>query len=388
MRITALRTTAVRVPLRVPARWSGGTRTTAPAIVVELETDVGLVGLGECVGPTIPTIQAILDREFAPLVVGADPMRHELLLHRLEELAVNWAAIGNYAIAGIDLALWDLKGKVLGTSVANLLGGVYRDPVEFMGYLFIDPPEVNAEQARAYVAEGYRTLKVKVGRDLDEDARRLRAIRDAVGWDVAIRIDANMAWSRSTALRAIRRLAEYRLQYVEQPIPDTDLDGLAWLSRSVDVPIAADEACTSVPSALELIRRRAVEVLVVYVSEAGGLTRARDIVHLADAAGIHVVLGTWAELGIGTAAAAHLIASSRNFTMASDTHYSMQDDDILTEMLPLRGGRLPLPQACPGLGVTLDREKVERFHRLEARDTVFYDPDNADWIPRTGRILP
>lgn len=387
MRITELRTTPVRVPLRVPAKWSGGTRLTAPAILVELETDAGLVGLGECVGPTLPTLHALLERELRPLLVGADPMRHELLLHRMEELTVNYDAIARYAIAGVDIALWDLKARALGTSVADLLGGVYRDEVRWMGYLFIEEPSVNAEQALRYVQEGYDTLKVKVGRDIEQDVRRLAAIRDAVGWDVQIRIDANMAWSRSTAVRAIRRLSEFRLQYCEQPIPWYDIEGLAEISRQVDVPLAADESLTGIREALALIQARAVEVFVLYVSEAGGLTRARDIAHLADAAGIACVTGTWAELGVGTAAAAHLIASSRNFQMACDTHYPMQEDDILTQMLPLRGGRMRLPSG-PGLGVELDREKVERYHRYEARETVFYDHDRPEWIPRIGQILP
>src|SRR5207248_6925010 len=105
-----------------------------------------------------------------------------------------------------------------------------------------------------------------------------------------------------------------------------------------------------------------------------------------DAAGIRCVLGTWAELGVGTAAAVHLVAATRNFEMASDTHYSMQDDDVLTEMLSLRGGAIAVPEG-PGLGVQLDPEKVEKYHRLEARDSVFYDPDDPDFIPRTGQIM-
>lgn len=386
MKITEVRTIPVRVPLRIPAKWSGGTRLTAPAVLVELHTDEGLVGLGECVGPTLPTIQTVLERELTPFLVGADPMRQELLLHQMEEFTVNYDAIARYAIAGVDLALWDLKGKALDTSVANLLGGVYRDTTRWMGYLFIDEPSVNAEQAQAYVREGYDTLKIKVGRDVDEDVRRLKAIRDAIGWDVHLRVDANMAWSRSTAVRAIRRLGEFRIQYCEQPIPWHDVEGMAQIARQVEVPLAADEGITGIREALALIEARAVEVFVLYISEAGGLTRARDIAHLADAAGIACVTGTWAELGIGTAAAAHLIGSSRNFQMASDTHYSMQDDDILTEMLPLRGGAMPLPTG-PGLGVSIDAEKVERYHRLEAREAVFYDHDHPDWIPRVGQLL-
>ncbi|HEU4751689.1 MAG TPA: enolase C-terminal domain-like protein, partial [Armatimonadota bacterium] len=205
MRITDVRTTPVRVPLRVPAKWSGGTRLTAPAVLVELVTDEGLVGLGECVGPTLPTIQTVVEQELKPFLVGADPMRQELLLHQMEEFTVNYDAIARYAIAGVDIALWDLKGKALNTPVANLLGGIYRETTSWMGYLFIEEPSVNAEQAQAYVREGYDTLKIKVGRDVDQDVRRLKAIREAVGWDVNLRVDANMAWSRSTAVRAINR---------------------------------------------------------------------------------------------------------------------------------------------------------------------------------------
>src|SRR5206468_8130877 len=137
--------------------------------------------------------------------------------------------------------------------------------------------------------------------------------------------------------------------------------------------------CTSMRDALALIRHKACEVFVIYVSEAGGLMKAREIVALANTEGIACVLGTWAELGIGTAAGAHLIASSRNFTMASDTHYPLQNGDIISPTLDLRGGRLTLPEG-PGLGVTLDRAAVARFARQEARETVFYDADNPDFI--------
>src|SRR5205809_768171 len=115
MRITGVKTTIVRVPLRYAAKWSGGTRETAPAILVEIETDEGLVGLGEGVGPTIPTLETVLREEFRPMILGIDPMRTEWIVHRLEELAINWAGVGAYGIAAIEMALLDLKGKALGT---------------------------------------------------------------------------------------------------------------------------------------------------------------------------------------------------------------------------------------------------------------------------------
>ncbi len=386
MKITRLRTDLVRVPLTQPARWSGGTRMAAPAVLLTLETDEGLTGYGEAVGPTLAPLQTILELEFKPLLIGADPLRTELALHRLEELTVNWAGFGAYAISAAEMALLDLKGKVLGTPLVNLLGGLYRDSVEWMGYVFIDEPHANAELARRYLSEGYLTLKVKVGRDIDQDARRLKAIRETVGTEMKIRVDANMAWSRSTARRAIAALEPYGLQYVEQPLPWTDIDGMAELSRSVDVPIAADESCTGVREAARLIEAGACEVLILYVSEAGGLTRAQQIVRMAESAGVACVLGTWAELGVGTAAGAHLIAASRNFPFANDTHYPLQSDDILTRMLPFQDGRLVLP-AGPGLGVEVDPARVERYANCEVRDQVFYDADNPEFIPRTGAIM-
>lgn len=385
MRITAVRTTAVRVPLTEPVKWSGGTRETAPAVIVEIETDSGLVGLGECNGPTLPTIETIVNQELAPILVGADPRRLEFLLHKMDEHVINYDAIGRYAVSGLDIALCDLAAKAHGCRVCDLLGGVYRESVEYMGYMFIDTPENNAAHARRYVDQGFGTLKIKVGRDVGQDIATLRAVRAEVGWDVNIRIDANMAWSESTAIGALRRMAEFELQFCEQPIPWHDIAGLARVRAAVEVPIAADEALTGYRSALELIRHRAVDVFTLYVSEAGGLQHARDIVRLADAAEVQCVMGTWAELGIGTVAGAHVIASSRNFQMASDSHWPLQGGDVVTPAVDFVGPTLRLPDG-PGLGVALDRERLAEYARVEARETVFGDADDPRWIPRIGTL--
>ena len=169
--------------------------------------------------------------------------------------------MGAYAIAGIEMALLDLKGKALGVPVAELLGGFTRDRVAVVGYLFIDSPEANAQKAGAFVDAGYTELKLKVGRDFGQDHDTIAAIRDRVGPDVKIRIDANMIWSVPAAIKWIRGLERFDLQYVEQPVPDFDLQGLAQVRRSVAVPIAADEACTDLRSVLELIKADACDVL-------------------------------------------------------------------------------------------------------------------------------
>jgi L-alanine-DL-glutamate epimerase-like enolase superfamily enzyme len=385
VRITKVETTTCRVPVATPLVWAGGTRQSASGIVVQISTDEGLVGIGECPGPTLPTIRTILETELTQFLLDQDPLRVDWLVHRMEEFSRNWSRIAAYAISGIEIALLDLKGKALGVGVADLLGGVCREEIPVVGYLFIDEPEVNAARAAAFVEAGYPELKLKVGRDFGQDHDTLAAIRDAVGVDVPIRIDANMMWSVPTAVRWIRGLEKFELQYVEQPVPDFDVEGLAQVRRSVAVPIAADEGCTDLRSALDLIRADACDVLVVYPSEAGGLGHARQIAALADTAGKWCVIGSWAELGVATAANVHLAASSESFPFAIDTHYPLQLDDVLVERLAVERGIVDVPSG-PGLGVQLDPEALDRLSQLSLRESVFYD-DIGGRAPRVGQIL-
>ncbi len=371
--------------MREPLVWPGGTRQSASGLLVEIHTDEGIVGLGEAPGPTLPTIRTIIEEELTQFLVGQDPLRTEWLVHRMEEFTRNWSRMGAYAIAGLEIALLDLKGKALGVPVAQLLGGFCREQVPVVGYLFIDEPEANARKAAAFVEAGTTELKLKVGRDFAQDHDAIAAIRDAVGPEAKLRIDANMMWSVPAAIKWIRGLEQFDLQYVEQPVPDFDVQGLAQVRRSVSVPIAADEACTDLRSALELIKADACDVFVVYPSEAGGLTRARQIAAVADAAGKWCAIGSWAELGVATTANAHLVASSTSFPFASDTHYPLQESDVLTQPVEMGNGFIEVTGA-PGLGVEIDREAANRLANIQVRESVFYD-DIAGEAPRVGQIL-
>jgi L-Ala-D/L-Glu epimerase len=385
VQITKVDTIAVRTPMREPLVWPGGTRHSASGLLVQIHTDDGIVGIGEAPGPTLPTIRTIIDAELTQFLVGQDPLRVEWLVHRLEEFTRNWSRIGAYAIAGIEIALLDLKGKVLGVPVAELLGGFCRDRVAVVGYLFIDSPEANAAKAAAFVEAGYTELKLKVGRDFEQDHDTLAAIRDRVGGDVKIRIDANMIWSVPAAIKWIRGLERFELQYVEQPVPDFDVQGLAQVRRSVAVPIAADEACTDLRSVLDLIKADACDVFVVYPSEAGGLRRAHQIGALADAAGKWCAIGSWAELGVATAGNIHVAGASSNFPFASDTHYPLQELDFLVKPLEMADGLVAVPRSA-GLGIELDPEAVQRLSNFQVRESVFYDDIHGE-APRVGQIL-
>ena len=386
MKITNIIGYHVKIPLLYPAIWSGGTRRAAPAYVLEIQTDEGITGLGECVGPTVPVIAAIVNEEMRQFLIGQDPLRTEYLVRRMEEFARNWQQLGLYAIAGIETALLDIKGKWVNAPVWQLLGGQCKKEVGYAGYLFIDEPEVNAKRALEYIKQGYTEIKLKVGRDLKRDDETLAAIRDTIGNDIKIRIDANMNWSVPTAIKWIRELQKYDLMYVEQPVPDYDLDGMAAVRKAVDVPIAADESCSNVERVIEMIKRESCDVFVVYVSEAGGLTRAKTIASIADACGKWCVMGTWAETGVATIAGAHVIASSANFVFCNDTHYMLQTDDILKKPLKIVKGTITVPDGA-GLGVELDPVKLEELTKTDVRESVFFDNIDDENMPLIGQIL-
>ena len=386
MKITNITGHHVKIPLIYPAIWSGGTRMSAPAYVLEIQTDEGASGIGECVGPTVPVIAAIVEEEMRQFLIGQNPLRTEYLVRRMEEFARNWLQLGAYAIAGIEMALLDIKGKWLNAPVYQLLGGQCKKEVGYAGYLFIDEPEINAKRALDYKSHGYTELKLKVGRDLAQDDAALAAIRDAVGGDIKIRIDANMNWSVPTAIKWIRELQKYDLMYVEQPVPDYDLDGMAAVRRAVDVPIAADESCSTVERVVEMLKRESCDVFVIYVSEAGGLTRARTIASIADACGKWCAMGTWAETGVATIAGAHVIASSANFVFCNDTHYMLQTDDVLTSPLKITNGKIAVPEGA-GLGVALDAGKLEVLSKIDVRESVFFDNVEDENMPLIGQVL-
>jgi len=386
MKITDVSSVRVRIPLKYPVKWSGGTRYSAPALIVRVKTDEGITGIGECVGPTIPTVEAIVENELRQFLIGRDPLKTELLVRRMEEFARNWTQIGAYAISGLEMALLDIKGKALNTPIYNLLGGACKQHVDYAGYLFIDTPEENAKKATAYKKAGYKEIKLKVGRDLNQDIETMEAIRGAVGSDIKIRIDANMNWNVPTAIKWIRALSKFNLQYVEQPVPEFDLDAMNAVRRAVDVPIAADEGCSTVERALAHIKKEACDVFVIYVSEAGGLMRARQIAAMADACGMWCTMGTWAETGVATAAAMHVIASSCNFVFSNDTHYMLQDGDILKNPLEIIDGRIALPTRV-GIGVEIDESKIEEFSKVDVRESVFFDDIENEEMPLIGQIL-
>jgi glucarate dehydratase len=379
VRITDVRTTAVAEPqhrtYRSSWRRSGHGTGALQAVLVELVTDDGPTGIGEApvvwagsAAATIALIEAV-----APLVVGADPLDHDLVRRRLYA-ETGMAHLGtqgiSWALSGIDTALWDLAGRIIGLPLHRLWGGAWRTRSGFHADLVPDAPEAMAEDARGRVAEGFRTLYLKVGFAPEQDEARVRAVREAVGDGPRLRIDANGAWSPGLAKRLLDRLAAYDLEYAEQPIPPGDPAELARLRARVAVPILAHESSLSVEGTLAVVRHGAADAVQLDPRFDAGIAGAHVAAQIADVAGLPALTHTFGELGVGTALMLQFHAAHRNLVLDSQTYYPNLTDDVIADG-PLRfdGCFLEVPTG-PGLGVELDPDRVAHYAAYHAREVA------------------
>lgn len=387
MRITSLEATPVAVPYRRPEQWAYGVRQGLVSVLLQVHTDDGVVGLGEAPAyPSADIVQAVL-RSVEPLVVGEDPMTIERLAAKID-IVGTWHHVQatSPAIAAVEMACWDILGKVCGQPVCALMGGRVRDRAEEISYLGLDTPDVMSDLAAESVQAGYRTLYFKVGSDDPElDIDRVRAVRAGAGADARLRVDANESWSAAATIATVRRMAELGLEFIEQPVSGRNLAEMAYVRSRLDVPVLANEASWTRHDQLAVIGAGAADAISVDNQLDGGLLNLKRSAGLCDAAGFPVVKHSLGELGVATAAALHVICSSPNFLYANQAYTALLSDDVLKgNPLDPRDGTLAVP-AGPGLGVTLDDEKVTRYSEEFARAGASYSfGDSA----RTTPLMP
>jgi L-alanine-DL-glutamate epimerase-like enolase superfamily enzyme len=383
MKITRVDITPISVPFRVPEVWAWGERYGISSVILQVHTDEGLVGLGEAVGiPSAPVIVEAL-RHCLAVIEGWDPFRIEECRRRLYGRG-GWhyfRRLGNYAIAAIDMALWDLVGKAVGQPVSRLLGGPVVDRVAFYHPVVHAEPAAMARDAAAAVDRGMGTLFLKVGLDESVDLAGVAAVRQAVGSRAKLRVDANEAWTASEAIRIIRTLQPFDLEFVEQPVALHDLDAMRRVRDGVDVPIAADQSAWLESDVLEVIRRGAADIVMTGPHRVGGLLAVKKVSGLCEDAGILVAKQSPGDLGIATAAGLQVVSTCPNAVrLASQTHLSLLTHDIVRPPRVFAGGALQVPTA-PGLGVTLDAEgfgeAAGRYRQIGSYTSFGVPGDNA-----------
>ena len=365
MRIVGVSWQGYGLPFRTPYVTSEGRATLKYGLLIFLRNNEGLVGVGEAspVGPgsaaQVQQAASMLD-ELSPQIVYGQVGRY--MLSPPDETLPNLMALGLLpALAfGLETARLDLLGVSQGKSVAEMLGGAPRR-LNVNAIIASDSPAQAAAEAAQAVALGFTSLKLKVGRGIEQDVALAAAVREAVGPGVKLRIDANQGWSVPQAIEAINRLARFGLEYVEQPVAAGDLAGMAEVRRSVSVNIAADEALRSAQDVGRILEAEAADIFILKAARLGGLRESLNAAEAAAKSGKAVVVTSSLESGVGLAASAHLASAlaSHPFAHGLGTGLLYAEDLLEKPLLPERGALLT-PQG-PGLGVSVDDRQLRRY---------------------------
>jgi glucarate dehydratase len=396
MKIVETKVTQVSMPLQAPIRWAYGTRTTTVRNVVQIKTDEGLVGLGESRG----SIQvASLISAFGKKLIGEDPFNLERILASMETEPFFHGYDGYSAIGGLEMAVWDIIGKALDRPVYQLIGGLVRRHIPMSGFIFYrhkneagvggetTPDDIVEFCRQAMKEQGFKCLKLKGGVFPPEhDLACIKALREAFGDSVGLRLDPNGVWTPQTTLRIGRKLLEYDLEYLEDPT--LGMEGMSLVRRDLPIPLSTNMWVVEFEQIPPAVRLHAVDVILGDPHKWGGILRTKELAAICRTFKLGFCLHSGAELGISTAAYLHLGASTPHLMYAIDSHYHHMTDDIIQGgMHQYVDGGMFVPEG-PGLGVALDEEKFQHYAEmykmranLKESDEAQYDPLNPTWQP-------
>jgi len=367
--ISEIKSTIVDVPTVRKHKLSSLSVTAQSYVIVELRLGNGVIGIGEAAtlgGPrwseeSVESIKATIDTYLAPALIGSAADRFEAARVRMDEAAKR----NNAAKGAIDSALFDAVGKTLDVRSVQLLGGVVRESVPVLWTLASgDPAQEIDEAERKIAARLHNTFKVKIGAQPPEaDMARMRCLASALEGRASLIVDANQAWDETTALRCLPILAEIGVTLIEQPLPAWNIAGMARMRTRSTVPLMADECVFSTHDMLDVARAGAADVVSLKLVKHGGLLAMREVASVARAAGIGLYGGCLLESSIGAAAHLQVFAGLRDLAWGCE-HFGPQilTGDLVTEPLRFADFHIHLPTG-PGIGVTLDQDKLRRYAR-------------------------
>ena len=383
MKIECIRTHHLRHRLDEPFGFSQWTYDTRNALLVEILADGGIAGWGECYGPA-EVSQAAVAGFYAPRLLGKDPAGIDVLWHEMWRASLDFARGGVMmgAMSGIDMALWDLKGKALGCSVSDLMGGRYHEsvPCYATGMYFKKLPEdalieALAREATGYRDQGYRALKIKVGKNVAFDLRLIEAIRDALP-EMTLMADANHAYDLPEAIRVGKALDEARFAWFEEPLSPEHPELHRALHEKVDLAIASGECEQTRFGFQRLLGPGGVQIAQPDLAYCGGPSEALKIRTVASSHGVNVIPHVWGTM-LNLAAATHLLAASYREPgraempapwLEYDRTPNALRDEIFETSVQIDDGSARVPRG-PGLGVLPDRSAMTAFqvHQTEVR---------------------
>ncbi|WP_433618096.1 mandelate racemase/muconate lactonizing enzyme family protein [Dactylosporangium sp. CA-139114] len=370
MKITAVTATPLGSPLQEQLRWGAMAVGVKGGIIVQVETDEGVTGIGEAgfSAEYFPTVGPIINDQLGPMICGTDPLDIAALWQRMLEATHMWGRRGieTYALSGIDIALWDLLGKVSGQPVYRLLGAAKQRVRAYFAPSLKPVQEIVAE-ARAAVENGYTALKLRVDGDLGKAVHLVGSVRDAVGDRADLMVDANMSYDRRGALSLARELESLKVSWLEEPILSRSVtqyvDDHSWLADRVSIPLAGGESLLTRYEYIDLLRRRTFDILQPDCTSVGGISEAKRVADMASAWNLTCVPHIACSSGTGVALAAglHLILGCQNAPLIEvDAYGGPGWDGLLVGPLVVKDGYVEV-QDRPGLGVELAPDAHRRF---------------------------
>jgi len=338
--------------------WLGG-----DFVICKLRAEDGSVGLGEAfvwlpeTGVSPQQIIDVIQNALGRYVLGESPFRVERIRHRMDCNVTR----SEVAKGLLDMACYDLMGRITGRPAADLMGGVCVDEVPLCALIPLMDPERMVEMAESFRAQGMRSFRLKLGSDVEGDVRIVSRARELLGDEVRLRVDYNQAYSSAEAVRAIRSIEPFGVDLAEQPVRATDFVGMAHVQQHVDTPVMAHEGCFSLQDIITLVELDAVRVVGVNSERPGGVTNALRAITYAEQRGLGIVLHNQ-PLGIASAMQVHL-AAARYHSLGHAIElfgHVMMEDDLIAEPLNYEGGTVTVPSE-PGFGVELDEDALARY---------------------------
>ena len=364
MKITRIRFFNVSLKLKKPLQIAKMVREKSSNTIVRVETDEGVTGYGEATfahffaGETQGSVSYVVDKFIAPAIVGCDPTNIIALLARMDGLIA-----GNpFAKAAVEMALWDIKGKVLGVPIYDLLGGSMRKSIPMNHSVSYGSVQEMIDEALQHISQGFRTLKIYCGRETPEsDLERIRGIRKAVGDKIDLYVEVNQRWRFKTALGLLPYLEELGILFIEQPISFHLRKEMRLLRERSAIPIAIDEGVFT-PEDVALAKQEGLaDIANIYVLKAGGIYNARKALQVAETLGLDVFVGSFNELSISSMAGAHVASTITNLPYPCYlVGPVLHQEDILMEPIDIREGMFHLSDR-PGLGIRVNDKQLKKF---------------------------
>jgi L-alanine-DL-glutamate epimerase-like enolase superfamily enzyme len=378
VKITKIECIPVILPYKKPNLMGGRVIPASEPVFVKIHTDEGITGIAEAghaslgyIGEGQDSVMGVINNLFGPqILLGADPFNIEKLVNKCYRMTKH----NNQAVAVIDYALHDIVGKKLGVPVYQLLGGLSNPKIPLGIVITFGKPEEVAEKASKAIKAGFHSIKLKVSHaTVEDDLANLQAIREAVGYNVGLGIDANGGWDYFQALTALKKMEKFDIRMSEQPVPWWDIDGLARLRQKVGIPICADESATELNHVLQIVQKNAADALFIKIAKVGGLLMAQKWVSIAKAANLPVMCGCLISSGFEAAAQTHFLAATEwmgqlehenigplHLHDVLDTVSKPITDDLAKKLPRYEKGFLYPPDG-PGLGLELNEELLKKL---------------------------